>query len=42
MVCTFDPKALSEFAHYYGFHYARLDPIGLMDDVRIDMERGLA
>ena len=39
---TFDPKAISEFARYYGFHYDHIDPINLMTDVVIDMERGLA
>jgi hexokinase len=38
---NFDPAALSEFARYYGFHYDRIDPIGLADDVLAEMERGL-
>jgi hexokinase len=42
MAYSFDPCALSEFARYYGFHYDRIDPIGLADDVLIEMERGLA
>ena len=41
MTNSFNPQALSEFAHYYGFHYDRIDPINLMEDVLIDMERGL-
>ena len=38
---TFDPCALSEFAHYYGFHYGRIDPAALVEDVLVEMERGL-
>jgi hexokinase len=38
---NFDPFALNEFARYYGFHYDRIDPQGLMEDVLYDMERGL-
>ena len=38
---SFDPFALSEFAHYYGFHYDRIDPAGLVEDVLVEMERGL-
>ena len=38
----FDPIAVSEFARYYGFHYDRIDPIALVDDALVDMERGLA
>jgi len=38
---AFDPNALSEFARYYGFHYDRIDPAGLVEDVLIEMERGL-
>jgi hexokinase len=38
----FNPKELSDFARYYGFHYDSLDPIALVKDVLIDMERGLA
>jgi len=37
----FDPIALSEFARYYGFHYDRIDPAGLVEDVLVEMERGL-
>ena len=37
----FNPAALSEFARYYGFHYDRIDPIGLVKDVLIEMEQGL-
>ena len=42
MAYTFDPNAISEFARYYGFHYDRIDPISLKEDVVIEMERGLA
>jgi hexokinase len=38
---TFDPDALSEFARYYGFHYDRIDPAALVEDVLTEMERGL-
>ena len=38
---NFDPIALSEFARYYGFHYDRIDPAALLEDVRYDMDRGL-
>lgn len=41
MSSFFDPKALSDFARYYGFHYDRVDPLALVQDVLIDMERGL-
>jgi hexokinase len=37
----FDPLGLSKFARYYGFHYDNIDPFGLVEDVRIDMEKGL-
>ena len=32
---------MSEFARYYGFHYDRIDPIALVEDVLFEMERGL-
>ena len=38
---SFDPLALSEFARYYGFHYDRVDPFALVEDVLFEMERGL-
>jgi hexokinase len=38
---AFDSGLISEFARYYGFHYDRVDPYGLVDDVLVDMERGL-
>jgi hexokinase len=37
----FSPEGISEFAHYYGFHYDQLDPVSLMKDVLHHMERGL-
>ena len=37
----FDPDGLSEFARYYGFHYNRLDPFGLVEDALVEMEQGL-
>ena len=38
----FNPQELSDFARYYGFHYDSLDPMALVKEVLIDMERGLA
>ncbi|MDR1588306.1 MAG: hexokinase [Treponema sp.] len=38
---SFNPEELSEFARYYGFHYDNWDPLALVGDVLIDMERGL-
>ncbi|MDR1985899.1 MAG: hexokinase [Treponema sp.] len=37
----FDPRALTDFARYYGFHYGLIDPLALVQDVLTDMERGL-
>ncbi|MDR1058039.1 MAG: hexokinase, partial [Treponema sp.] len=37
----YNRKELSDFARYYGFHYEVFDPLALMEDVLIDMERGL-
>jgi hexokinase len=41
MSFSFDPNALGEFARFYGFHYTICDPATLVQDVRIEMERGL-
>jgi hexokinase len=38
---TYNPQELSDFAHYYGFHYAICKPDVLMKDFRLDMDRGL-
>jgi hexokinase len=38
---SFDPKALTEFARYYGFHYDISDPAILVRDILADMDRGL-
>ncbi|MCL1836524.1 MAG: hexokinase [Treponema sp.] len=38
----FDPHELSDFARYYGFHYDSLDPMALVREILIDMERALA
>ncbi|MDR0451706.1 MAG: hexokinase [Treponema sp.] len=38
---SFEPKALSDFARYYGFHYDISDPAVLVRDVLADMDRGL-
>ena len=38
---TFNPSALSEFARYYGFHYDRIEPAALVEDVLHEMKRGL-
>jgi hexokinase len=42
MSSNFNPRELSDFARYYGFHYDSLDPAALVKDILIDMERGLA
>lgn len=42
MALTFNAEELSEFARYYGFHYDNWNPMSLVKDVLIDMERGLA
>jgi hexokinase len=39
---SFNPDELSDFARYYGFHYDNWDPMALVKDVLIDMERGLS
>ncbi|MCL2070350.1 MAG: hexokinase [Treponema sp.] len=41
MSSAFDPFALSEFARYYGFHYDIIDSEELVEDVLMEMERGL-
>jgi hexokinase len=41
MSFSFNPGELSDFARYYGFHYDNWDPAALVQDVLIDMERGL-
>ena len=38
---TFKAAAISEFARYYGFHYDHIDSSSLVEDVLIEMERGL-
>jgi hexokinase len=38
---AYNPRELSDFAHYYGFHYAICKPEVLIKDFRLDMERGL-
>jgi hexokinase len=38
---AYDQRELSDFARYYGFHYEAFDPLALVEDVLIDMERGL-
>ncbi|MCL2044612.1 MAG: hexokinase [Treponema sp.] len=42
MSSCFNPRELSDFARYYGFHYDSLDPAALVKEILIDMERGLA
>ena len=37
----FKADELSDFAHYYGFHYDGINPQGLVKEVLIEMERGL-
>ncbi len=41
MRSAFDPRGLTDFARYYGFHYAGCDPLGLVKDLVLEMERGL-
>lgn len=41
MRSSFDPRLLADFARYYGFHYGVCDPIALVKDLVIEMERGL-
>jgi len=41
MRSCFNPRQLSDFARYYGFHYDSLDPMALVKGILIDMERGL-
>ena len=41
MGSIFNPKELSDFARYYGFHYDSLDPEALVREILVDMERGL-
>jgi hexokinase len=38
---AFDTAALSEFARHYGFHFDRIEPAALVEDVLAEMERGL-
>jgi hexokinase len=37
----FDAEELSNFARYYGFHYAEVNPHALVKEILIEMERGL-
>jgi hexokinase len=37
----YNPPEISDFAHYYGFHYNICKPDVLIKDFRLDMERGL-
>lgn len=41
MAFSFDTQELSDFARYYGFHYDNWEPRALVQDLLIDMERGL-
>jgi hexokinase len=41
MGSCFNPRELSDFARYYGFHYDSLEPAALIKEILIDMERGL-
>jgi len=42
MGSCFNSRELSDFARYYGFHYDSLEPMALVKEILIDMERGLA
>ncbi|MDR1470747.1 MAG: hexokinase [Spirochaetaceae bacterium] len=37
----YNPRELSEFAFYYGFHYDMCKPDALIREIKIDMKRGL-
>jgi len=41
MSSCFNPQELSDFARYYGFHYDNLEPMSLVREILIHMERGL-
>jgi len=41
MNSCFNPDELSDFARYYGFHYDSLEPMSLIKEICIEMERGL-
>jgi hexokinase len=41
MNVPFDTDTLADFARYYGFHYDVCDPRGLVEDLLMEMERGL-
>ena len=41
MSSSFNPRQLSDFARYCGFHYDSLDPAALVREILVDMERGL-
>jgi hexokinase len=41
MGSCFNPRELSDFARYYGFHYDSLEPAALIKEILIDMDRGL-
>ncbi|GHV27482.1 hexokinase [Spirochaetia bacterium] len=41
MGSSFKPEELAGFARHYGFHYDSVDPVQLVRDIRVDIERGL-
>ena len=41
MRMSFDPRGLADYARYHGFHYAVCDPVSLVRDIVVEMERGL-
>jgi hexokinase len=41
MSFAFNPEELANFARYHGFHYDIVDPVQLVRDIRVDIERGL-
>jgi hexokinase len=41
MSSCFNTQELSDFARHYGFHYDSLEPMALVREILIDMERGL-
>ncbi|AEF84644.1 hexokinase [Treponema primitia ZAS-2] len=41
MSSSFKPGELADFARYHGFHYDIIDPVQLVQEIRVDLERGL-
>jgi hexokinase len=41
MGSSFHPEELADFARHHGFHYDMIDPVQLVRDIVIDIDRGL-